>query len=92
MTSRDLKYISLANASLEPIDAEAGAAPSAKPVVQAAEPAAKGPSKFHPNTRDHVKSDRRLEAERRVMLRYQEGRRKGTDRRPKKTWEPDKNL
>ena len=84
MTNPDLKYISLANASLEPTDADA--APE--------EPAASGagPSKFHPNTRSHVKSERRLEAERRVQLRYQEGRRKKPDRRPKKSWDPDKNL
>ena len=91
MNSPDLKYISLADASLEPIDAES--ADKAKAPAAPAEPVAnKGPSTFHPNTRDHVKSDRRLEAERRVELRYQEGRRKGVDRRPKKSWDPGNNL
>jgi hypothetical protein len=84
VTSPDLKYISLANASLEPTDADAPQAEQPDPT--------KGPSKFHPNTRSHVKSERRLEAERRVMLRYKEGRRTKADRRPKKSWDPDKNL
>ena len=79
MTSRDLNELSLSGASLEPTDDEAPAA-------------TKGKSVFHPNTRNHVKSERRLEAERRVMLRYQEGRRTKADRRPKKSWDPDKNL
>jgi len=84
VSSKDLKHISLANASLEPIEAEKSAA---------AEPGSnKGPSVFHPNTRSHTKSERRLEPERREELRFADGRRKKPDRRPKKTWDKDKNL
>jgi len=79
VTSSDLNKISLANASLEPTEDEA------------TKEAPKGPSVFHPNTRSHVKSERRLEAERREALRFQDGRRQKKDRRPKKTWDPDGN-
>jgi hypothetical protein len=72
----DLKDLSLSNASLEPAGEAAAEAPTGKAV-------------FTANTRSHVKSERRLEAERRVMLRYQQARREGKDRRPKKSWDPD---
>jgi hypothetical protein len=84
VSSKDLKYISLANASLEPIEAEKSAPAEPGPK--------KGPSSFHPNTRSHIKSERRLEPERREELRFADGRRKKADRRPKKTWDKDKNL
>jgi hypothetical protein len=74
----DLKEISLSDASLEPAGEAAAEAPKGKAV-------------FSANTRSHVKSERRLEAERRVMLRYQQVRREGKDRRPKKSWEPEGN-
>lgn len=78
MTSPDLNEISLSDATLEPTDG--------------AKTPAKGPSVFHPNTRSHVKSERRQKTERREILRFQDGRRTKADRRPKKGWDPDKNL
>lgn len=75
----DLKYISLSNASLEPIDG---------PAVQAV---TTGPSKFTANTRDKT-GDRRKVEDRRSELRFQENRRSNKDRRPVKTWEKGKNL
>ncbi len=74
----DLKYISLSDASLEPIDG-----PAAQTVTA-------GPSKFTANTREKI--DRRQQEDRRVELRFQDNRRASKDRRPVKTWEKGHNL
>lgn len=50
----------------------------------------KGRSNFHANTREG--SDRRNQADRREMLRFQDDRRAGKDRRPRKSWTPGSNL
>jgi hypothetical protein len=77
MMPTDLKDISLADASLEPLDAG---------VLQVSA----GPAKFSANTRDKI--DRRQAEDRRSELRFQENRRKAKDRRPVKTWEKGHNL
>jgi len=78
MTPTDKPVLSFANLSLEPMDTEP--APSAL----------KGPL-FHAETRTKSK-ERRVTADRRVEIRFQDDRRSGKDRRPKKSWEPGSNL
>jgi hypothetical protein len=74
----DLKYISLIDAGLEPIDG-----PALQTVTA-------GPSKFTANTREKI--DRRQNEDRRTELRFQDNRRVSKDRRPVKTWEKGHNL
>lgn len=60
-----------------------------------ADPAAAGvpkPAPFHADTRHKVKTERRVTADRREVIRFQDDRRCGKDRRPKKSWEPGSNL
>ena len=47
---------------------------------------------FHAETRAKQVTDRRVSSERRQTLRFEAERRSGTDRRPRKTWEPGKNI
>jgi hypothetical protein len=80
MTSTEKGEISFANLSLEPIEDDT--------VLKIETPAAK----FHADTRSKVKTDRRVTADRREVLRFEPDRRSGKERRPKKTWEPGKNI
>jgi hypothetical protein len=80
MTSNDKVEISFANLSLEPIEIDEA--------LKIEVPAAK----FHADTRNKVKTDRRVTADRRQVLRFEADRRSGKERRPKKTWEPGKNI
>ena len=79
MTSTDKAEISFANLSLEPIDDEA------------LQIAPTQPAQFHTNTRSKTKTDRRVLAERRKVIRFEDDRRSGQNRRPKKSWELGNN-
>ena len=80
MTSTEKADVSFANLSLEPIGDEA------LPIAPIQ------PAKFHANSRSKTRTDRRVTTERRVEIRFQDDRRSGTERRPKKSWEPGNNL
>jgi hypothetical protein len=69
--------------SLEPQPGDAVAPAAATAPV-------KGRSNFHANTREGC--DRRVQGERRETLRFQDDRRTGKDRRPRKSWTPGSNL
>ena len=79
MSPKDLRDIRLTDATLEPL--------GDKPGVAAPVP---GTAKFTPNTRSA--GERRKSTERREAIRFQDDRRAGKDRRPKKGWDKDKNL
>lgn len=79
MASADKFDIPFDQLALEPMDDK---------VTAASAPGA--PVKFHADTRSG--KERRLLADRRQELRFQDDRRSGLDRRPKKTWEPGSNL
>lgn len=81
MTSNEKAELSIADWTLEPIETD-----------QALKIAPTEPSKFHADTRHKVKTDRRVLADRRQVLRFEPDRRSGKERRPKKSWEPGKNL
>lgn len=81
MSSKDLRDIRLSDAALEPLNE----APT--PTVEA--PLA-GRAKFTANTRGKV--ERRNSTDRREAIRFQEDRRAGTDRRPRKGWDKGKIL
>ena len=80
MTSKEKDEISFANLSLEPIDGD-----EALKIES-------GTAKFHADTRSRIKTDRRVTADRRQVLRFEPDRRSGKERRPKKSWEPGKNI
>jgi hypothetical protein len=67
--------------SLEPMEGESPAGGAQAPAT--------GKAKFQVNTRDG--KDRRAHGERREEVRFQDDRRK-KDRRPRKTWEPGRNI
>jgi hypothetical protein len=46
----------------------------------------------HPETRSKKITDRRINPDRRKVLRFEPDRRSGKDRRPRKSWEPGKNI
>lgn len=73
--------LSIADWTLEPIETD-----------EALKIAPADPAKFHADTRNKIKTDRRVLADRRQVLRFEPDRRSGKERRPKKTWEPGKNL
>ena len=79
MSPKDLRDIRLTDATLEPLDD--------KPSVEAPLP---GKAKFTANTRGA--GERRKSTERREEIRFQDDRRAGKDRRPKKGWDKGKNL
>lgn len=81
MTSTEKADISFPDWSLEPLPDEALL--KMAPVE---------PTKFHADTRNKVKTDRRVLADRRQVLRFEPDRRSGKERRPRKTWEPGKNI
>ena len=76
MNSTDKPEIPFLEMALEPIDAPA--------------PDNAVAFKIHPNTR--TKTDRRVTADRRVELRFEDDRRSGKNRRPKSSWEIGRNL
>jgi hypothetical protein len=47
---------------------------------------------FHAETRNKKVADRRVNPDRRKVLRFEPDRRTGKDRRPRKSWEPGKNI
>jgi hypothetical protein len=47
---------------------------------------------FHAETRSKKVTDRRINPDRRKVLRFEPDRRSGKDRRPRKSWEPGKNI
>ncbi len=47
---------------------------------------------FHAETRNKKVTERRVNPDRRKVLRFEADRRSGKDRRPHKGWEPGKNL
>ena len=79
MTSTDKAEISFANLSLEPIDGEPLKVPPTPQVLP------------HANARSKTKTDRRVLAERRKVIRFEDDRRSGKNRRPKKSWELGNN-
>lgn len=85
MASTDkFEELTLADLSLEPIP---------DPNVLKYEPP-KGPdkTKFQAESRSKKGADRRVGGERRETLRFEPDRRSGVDRRPRKSWEPGKNI
>jgi hypothetical protein len=53
---------------------------------------AEGKAKFQAESRNKKVTDRRVNPDRRKVLRFQADRRTGKDRRPVKTWDPGKNI
>ena len=49
-------------------------------------------AKFQAESRAKNVTDRRVNPERRQTLRFEADRRSGKERRPKKSWEPGKNI
>lgn len=84
MPTDKFEELTLSDLSLEPIP---------DPNVLKYEPP-KGPdkAKFQAESRSKKGADRRLGSERRQTLRFEADRRSGVDRRPRKTWEPGKNI
>jgi hypothetical protein len=78
-TELSLSDLSLADASLEPLPADAPG-PSG----------AQGRASFKVDTRSD--KERRLLPDRRQELRFESDRRSGKDRRPRRSWEPGSNL
>jgi hypothetical protein len=69
--------------ALEPVDdADTSTAPAAEPPA--------GRAHFHAESRSNV--ERRSGSDRRQALRFEADRRTGIDRRPRRGWEPGKNL
>jgi hypothetical protein len=81
MNSNEKAELSIAEWTLEPIETD---------TVLKIAPVE--PAKFHANTRSKIKTDRRILADRRQILRFEPDRRSGKERRPKKTWDPGKNI
>jgi len=81
MTSTEKAESAMADWSLEPIETD-----------EVLKIAPAEPTKFHADTRNKVKTDRRVVADRRQVLRFEPDRRSGKERRPKKGWEPGKNI
>ena len=79
MAPRDLPDIRFDELALEPL-AEGDAAPAATP----------GRARFNVDLRSG--KERRLLPDRRQELRFEADRRSGQDRRPRRGWEPGKNL
>lgn len=74
MTSRDKADISLADLSLEPMESE---------VLPIAAPQ---PGQSHAHSRSKTRTDRRVVVvERREVIRFQDDRRSGKERRPKRS-------
>ena len=80
MTATDKAEISFATLSLEPIEDKGVRIATAQPALA------------HANTRSKTKTDRRVVADRREMIRFQEDRRSGKARRPKKSWDTVEKL
>lgn len=81
MTSTEKGEVSFAELSLEPI------------IVDEALKIATGPAaKIHSNARSKTRTDRRVVADRRQVIRFEPDRRSGKERRPKSFWEPGKNI
>ena len=76
----------LSDLSLEPLP-DANVLQYEPPKAPVAEKAA-----FHAETRSKKVTDRRINPDRRQVLRFEPDRRTGKDRRPRKSWEPGKNL
>ena len=79
MAPRDLPDIRFDELALEPL-ANGDAAPAATP----------GRARFNVDLRSG--KERRLLPDRRQELRFEADRRSGQDRRPRRGWEPGKNL
>ena len=80
MTSTEKTEFSFGNLSLEPIGDEAlSIAPNQ-------------PAKSQRNSRSKKVTDRRVNTERRAVIRFEDDRRSGKERRPKSSWEPGKNI
>ena len=79
--------LTLADLSLEPLP---------DPNLMQYEPpktaAAAEKAKFLADSRNKQTADRRVNGERRKELRFEADRRSGKERRPKKSWEPGKNI
>jgi len=77
----------LSDLSLEPIPDKALDYQPPKAAGVVSEKAA-----FHAETRNKKVTDRRINPDRRKVLRFEPDRRSGKDRRPRKSWEPGNNL
>ena len=75
----------LSDLSLEPLD-------TGVLNFQPTKPLAPEKTTFHAETRSKKGADRRVNPDRRQVLRFEPDRRSGKDRRPHKTWEAGKNI
>ena len=86
MPTDKFEELTLADLSLEPMP---------DPNLLNYEPP-KGPAaekaKFQADVRNKKSTDRRVNGERRKTLRFEADRRSGVERRPKKSWDPGKNI
>ena len=86
MPTDKFEELTLADLSLEPMPD-----PNVLKYEPPKNPAA-DKAKFQADFRNKKSADRRVNGERRQTLRFEPDRRSGVERRPKKTWEPGKNI
>jgi len=84
-STEKFEELTLADLSLEPL-------PDDKVLKYEPPKAAAGKPAFQADSRSKKSTDRRVNGERRQTLRFEADRRSGVERRPRKSWDPGKNI